>query len=343
MNSLSVSNPPGMTLVESMPGWDGIGMGADGKFRIDGSALKAGYKCSTAATLRYGWGLTSKAEKAQLLAGTAMHAALAMHLTGESQMNALLAFDLIYKDWAQLNVAADDKLAWLNTRLITQKWIEAHPIDMATGAVQGLPFTVKYVEVPFEVKLTEVDGVDILFVGRMDVVGEYLNAYVVDDHKSTGFINQMWTDQWAMDGQMSGYVWAARQVLRDKPVIGAFITGVQFSKLPTDTTRKCKDHGVKYAECGHMHAKWETVGLLERNAMMIENWLAEAVPMAEGLFRLWRTVGADMEMLPQLQMEGMFTGECRWCEFRKGVCEIGRRPGVARAALEFAPWNPLEG
>ena len=53
--------------------------------------------------------------------------------------------------------------------------------------------------------------------------------------------------------------------------------------------------------------------------------------------------GADMEVLPQLQMEGMFTGECRWCEFRKGVCEVGRRPGVARAALEFAPWNPLEG
>ena len=50
-----------------------------------------------------------------------------------------------------------------------------------------------------------------------------------------------------------------------------------------------------------------------------------------------------MEALPQLQMEGQFTGECRWCEFRKGVCEVGRRPGVARAALEFAPWNPLEG
>ena len=38
-----------------------------------------------------------------------------------------------------------------------------------------------------------------------------------------------------------------------------------------------------------------------------------------------------MEALPNLQMEGQFTGECRWCEFRKGVCEVGRRPGVARA------------
>ena len=65
--------------------------------------------------------------------------------------------------------------------------------------------------------------------------------------------------------------------------------------------------------------------------------------MAEGLYRLWKAAGSDMDTLPQLQMEGMFTGECRWCEFRKGVCEVGRRPGVARAALEFAPWNPLEG
>ena len=122
----------------------------------------------------------------------------------------------------------------------------------------------------------------------MDVVGEYLGGYVVVDHKTTGFINAMWTDQWAMDGQVTGYIWAARQLLRDKPVMGAFINGVQFSKLPNDGTRKCKDHGVKYAECGPMHAKWEVVGLLERNAVMVENWLAEAVPMAEGLYRLWR-------------------------------------------------------
>jgi len=342
VNSLSVSNPPHMTLVEPAPRWGGIGMGADGKFRIDGSALKAGYKCSTAATLRYGWGLTAKAEKAALLAGTAFHKAAAEHLLGVELSQALWHFDAIYKDWAQVNVAADDKLAWMNTRLITQKWIEAHPLE-GEGAVRGWPFAVTHVEVPFEVPLTTVEGVEVLFVGRMDVVGEYLGGYVVVDHKTTGFINAMWTDQWAMDGQVTGYIWAARQLLRDKPVVGAFINGVQFSKLPNDGARKCKDHGVKYAECGPMHAKWEVVGLLERNAVMVENWLAEAVPMAEGLYRLWKAVGADMEVLPQLQMEGMFTGECRWCEFRKGVCEVGRRPGVARAGLEFAPWNPLEG
>ena len=341
MNGQSLSNPPHMTLVEPAPGWSGIGMGADGKFRIDGSALKLGYKCSTAAALRYIWGLTSKAEKAVLLAGQAYHASVASHLVGEGIDTALVRFDEVYQDWSQVNVAADDKLAWQNTRLITQKWIEAHPTDGV--AVQGWPFTVTYVEVPFEVPLTTVDGVEILFVGRMDVVGEYLNGYVVVDHKTTGFINQLWSDQWKMDGQVTGYIWAARQLLRDKPVMGAFINGVQFSKLPNDGTRKCKEHGVKYAECGPMHAKWETVGLLERNAVMVENWLADAVTMAEGLLRLSQAVGSDMDRLPELQMEGVFTGECRWCEFRQGVCEVGRRPGVARAALEFSPWNPLEG
>jgi hypothetical protein len=187
-------------------------MGADGKFRIDGSALKAGYKCSTAATLRYGWGLTAKAEKAALLAGTAFHKAAAEHLLGVELSQALWHFDTIYKDWAQVNVAADDKLAWMNTRLITQKWIEAHPLE-GEGAVRGWPFAVTHVEVPFEVPLTEVDGVEVLFVGRMDVVGEYLGGYVVVDHKTTGFINAMWTDQWAMDGQVTGYIWAARQLL----------------------------------------------------------------------------------------------------------------------------------
>ena len=79
-----------------------------------------------------------------------------------------------------------------------------------------------------------------------------------------------------------------------------------------------------------------SAGAATSNYRLPEVWIPR-------LYRLWRAAGSEMEALPQLQMEGQFTGECRWCEFRKGVCEVGRRPGVARAALEFAPWNPLEG
>ena len=96
------------------------------------------------------------------MAGTAFHKAADVHLTGGEISVALAEFDFIYKDWSQVNVAADDKLAWQNTRVITQKWIEAHPTDGV--AVSGWPFTVTYVEVPFEVPLTMVDGVEVLFV-----------------------------------------------------------------------------------------------------------------------------------------------------------------------------------
>ena len=340
MHGQSLSNPPHMTLVESAPGWSGIGMGADGKFRIDGSAIKLGYKCSTAAALRYIWGLTSKAEKAALLAGQAFHKAVEQHILGATVEEALAHFDYIYKDWAQINVVGDDARSWQATHNRTREYLAAHPID--GNMVTGWPFTVTHVEVPFEVPLTVVDGVEILFLGRMDVVGEYLGGYVVPDFKTTTMMNAMWRDQWSMDASTTGYVWAARQLLRDKPVMGAFIQGVEWS-TPKDPNRRCSKHGVKRKECEAMHPKWELVGLLERNATMVESWLADAIPMAEGLLRLSMAVGSDLEKLPQLQMEGMFTGECRWCEFRKGVCEVGRRPGVARAALEFAPWNPLEG
>lgn len=314
-------------------------MGTDGKFRVDGSAIKAGYKCSTSAALRYIWGLTSKSERANLLAGTAFHAAIAQHLQPQDKVTPLGQFDLTYKDWAQLNVAVDDRLAWANVRTIVERYLDYHKVS--GSRVMGWPFDPVAVEIPFEVPLTEVDGVEILFVGRIDVLGRYNNYLVVDDHKSTGFINEQWTGQWAMDGQVSGYVWAARQ-LYNEPVIGAFITGIQFSKLPSDGSRKCNTHKLKYAECGPMHAKWETVGLLERNEEMVENWYADAVTMAEGLYRLSRELGDDMDKLQALKQEGVFTDACRYCEFKKGVCEIGRRAGVARASLEFNPWNPLE-
>lgn len=336
-----------LALVGEVREWAGIGMGSDGKFRVDSSALKSGYKCTTAATLRYIWGLVSKSERANLLAGTALHKAIETHLKGmgaTSLDESLRAFDSIYLEWASQNVAADDKLSWQNTRLITQKWLEAHP--NTEGVVAGFPFTISqvdHVEVGFEIPLTTAeDGTEILLLGRLDVLGDYQGGYVVVDHKSTGFINQQWFEQWPMDCSIDAYVWAARQLL-DKPVLGAFINGVQFSKLPSDGTRKCKDHGTKYSECGPMHAKWELAGLYERNEAMLAGWKADADQMAQGLYKIYSLVGNDIDSyLDQLQQEGKFTGECRWCEYKKAVCEIGRRAGVARAQLEFAPWNPLE-
>ena len=336
MRSLSLQ--PRLTLVEPVSKWTGIGMGSDGKFRVDGSAITAGYKCSTQVALKYVWGLTSQSETAALLSGTAFHAAMAAHV--RQHPDPLAVFDEVYKEWAQANVAIEEKHSWSNTRLVVEHYLKTHPVN--GSQVGGWPFQVVVVEIPFEVPLTVVDGVEIMFVGRIDVLGRYNGYLVVDDHKTTGWLNEQWRQQWSMSGQISGYVWAARQ-LYNEPVIGAFVTGVEWHKNRTDGNRKCTTHKVPQRECETQHINMEVVGLLERNDAMLDNWLADAVPMAESLYRMSMELGDDMEKLDQLKMEGVFTGECRWCEYRKGVCEIGRRAGVARASLEFNPWNPLEG
>jgi len=273
------------------------------------------------------------------LGGQAFHAACREHLQGQSVAKSMAAFDTIYKDWAQLHVSVEDRMNWANVSAITKRFMEAHAVE--GQAVKEWPFTIERVEIPFEILLTKVDGVEVLFVGRIDVLAKYLGYYVIVDHKTTGFLNDQWRQQWSMDGQMTGYCWAASQLFG--PVIGAFINGVQFSKLP-DSDKRCSDHGMKYRECKLAHAKWELVGLLERNAAMIENWHADAVSMATTLYKMASTIGDDLDTyIEGLAQEGVWTGECRWCEFRKPACEIGRAPGVVRAALEFAPWNPLEG
>jgi hypothetical protein len=186
-----------------------------------------------------------------------------------------------------------------------------------------------------------------LFVGLFYLLARNNVFLAIGDQNTTGWLGQQWIDKWSMSSQISGYVWAARQ-LYNEPVIGAFITGLEWRAPRKEPNRKCKTHSVPQRECEMQHNKYELVGLIERNEAMLENWYAEAVPMAQGLYRLSQEIGNDLDKLVVLRMEGPFTGECEafgagGCEYRKGVCEIGRRAGVARAALEFNPWNPLEG
>jgi hypothetical protein len=329
-----------LTLVEPVREWKGIGMGTDGKFRVDGSALETAYRCSTKAALKYLWGLTDKGEKASLLAGKAFHAALSAYIEGKH--DPIAVFDANYKEWAQLNVAYEDKRSWANTRAVVEHYFTSH-----LKAVPW-PFQPVLTEQAFEIPLmTTADGVEILFVGRMDVLGAYSGGYVVVEGKS-GWLGQQWIDKWALNAQLSGYVWAARQLWPDQQIMGAFVIGIEWRTPRKEPNRKCKTHSVPQRECESQHNKYELVGLIERHEAMLENWLGDARAMAEGLYRLSCAVGDDMEQLGQLSMEGTWTGECEafgagGCPYRKSVCEIGRRAGVARATLEFNPWNPLEG
>jgi len=325
-------------------GWTGIGFGADGKFRVDNSALQAAMACSWKAWCRYGLGYTTKGERAELLAGQSAHAALEYHFsscTGGAELGTtpLQVFDDHYRAWSQSNLAADDKLSFQNTYTIMQRYLEEHP-HLGDGKFKGMPqLTIhpERVEVPFEVPL--VASENIYLVGKIDLVPDYLNGYAICDHKTTGTINAFFKQRFKRNSQKPAYLWASRQVL-DKPVLGFFINAIEFAKLPSDPKRKCGTHNLKYSECREMHAKWELFGPYEVNDFAIDSWLADAQACAIK-FRDLVAAAPDLSHAQSIAQEGLFNGGCNFCEF-SDPCDMGVRPHLLEANLVLQPWNPLE-
>ncbi|WP_413935978.1 PD-(D/E)XK nuclease family protein [Nitrospira sp. BLG_1] len=318
--------------------WGGVGLGSDGIFRVDASALRAWMSCSTQAWLRYARGLTTKGEKAALLAGTAGHAALEAYFRSDGDAKAgRAAFDEVYKAWATQNVAGDDRLAHQNVSIIMRRWFEAHE-RKGGGKYANLPWTVvpEYVEVPFELELAE----GIHLIGKIDLLPQYNNGFVVVETKTTGSINSWWTAQWKLAAQLTTYLWAARQCIQER-VLGVFVNAIEFGKIPSDPSRRCKTHGKKYAECGELHAKWEVLGLYERPGRMIEEWHQEAVQAATKMRAVFEEADS-IEDVQRLSQEGMFNGSCRGCEYAEGVCDLGRQPHMIEANLVEEWWNPLQ-
>ena len=100
------------------------------------------------------------------------------------------------------------------------------------------------------------------------------------DHKSTGRSRAIGRTP-SSSTQMTGYVWAAQQLLGGKRVSGAIINGIQVSKLPDINTKlngevyKCREHGVGIDECRLTHTK-ESLAITQRDPHEID--VLEATP-----------------------------------------------------------------
>lgn len=324
---------------------ENVGLGTDGKFRVDNSMLQSWFDCSTKCWLRYLQGRTAAGEVAALELGHAAHAARADYFKGCTAADAMKTFDHLYQPWASQHVAADDKRGWQNAHDIFQEYLRAHPWTKSSdGVYRGLPYQhddPAYVEIAFELPLDEAEG--LWFVGRFDGLPRYQKGRVVDEFKSTGSINSGWKAQWKMNSQPTGYLWAARQLVQE-PVAGVFVQGLEFSMLPSDPNKKCNKHNLKYAECRLMHAKWEMTELLERSEGFIAGWFADTVDAA----RKMRTLLKDaptLESANLISQEGMFNGACfkyfTECEFA-GACTTGRQAHLIEANYPYNPWSPFK-
>ena len=297
---------------------------------VDNSTLTAMATCPTQAALRYVLGLTVAEDKAPLRAGHMAHAVLAGHLSGQPVEDIVLAPEVgEYVQWAKEALPEDDRLNGTNVLKILSRWIETHPLS-------GLPFRVdpRLVEVGFAVPLAH----DVLFVGRMDaLVQDASGAWYVLEHKTTGRLDETWRRRYKTSAQITGYVWAAQQHLR-QPVAGCFVNGVEFGRLPTDV-RKCRTHSVPYAECGTLHARFDM--LIEHRAPhQLAAWQRDAIRLARR-FQSLKLQVSELEHVNDQPQYGQVTGACSLCQFAD-YCAVGRPVATGKAILTYDPWSPFE-
>jgi len=97
--------------------------------------------------------------------------------------------------------------------------------------------------IPTEIK-HPVTGNPILYGGRSDMVGVQHEALWVVDEKTTGSLGEQWMNQWQLDSQPTGYIYAAHQ--HGLPVAGAIMRGIGMLKTK-----------ITHAECIVHRGQWQ--------------------------------------------------------------------------------------
>lgn len=223
----------------------------------------------------------------------------------------------------------DARLTEENVLRITERWMREH---------QGLlPWAVAGAGVAFEQQLEAPLTEQLTFVGLLDglVRSKTDGLFYVLEHKTTKSINAYWMAQWVTAAQISGYVWLASQHLSN-PVVGAFLNAIEIQSEPKVLTRKCRIHGVPYAECKDEHQKSE-IRVVSRSKMELERWQRTAISLGErflAIKSMYSDISAVRASAPQ---EGRFVNACQWCEF-KDWCALGRPANM----LTKDPWEPIQ-
>ena len=312
----------------------------NGILYVDNTTLSSMVKCPTHAVVRYGYNLKPRGwQAAPLESGIAIHNAIEVHYQGGRLHEVLEVFDASYYDYATHNQDANSRYGFTNVRECVESWCIRHPLDK-------LPYTIpdaSHVEMPFDLQLHPRDP-SIRYVGRLDAlvarkatrqmydmdgvpdgVKENLDpdALYVLDTKSTG---QPWGDhelQFDLSPQMSGYVWAARQLFPNLKVVGVYINVVHTYMIPRDSG-KCTVHKVDKSECRFLHPRHQLYGPKLRGKGELRQWRADAYQVAKAWKEMLddQLIKRNLDNVPQ-------TGKwiyraCTLCELHE-FCKGGRR------------------
>lgn len=301
----------------------------DGRVLVSGSTLKDAATCTLADVLRHGYARTTPDESGRRTCGSAVHVAIAAYLSAlpaagpqRAAATALAAFDAAYCAWSARHCLPEEWIGrdgqamltpnprrWENVRVILAEWLDAH----RTLDYEVLPETI---EGDFRVELAP--GVD--YRVRTDAIVRQGGVLWVHDTKTTGRLDANFWRQWVMDATLTGYVWAAERRYGVR-VAGVLIQGIQIAEVPR-STRMCKGHGMAYADCGHLHVKWEQ-RTFPRSPQDVVQWVCDAQAMAQRHAASMPSSASDRVPLADAPATGKFHNACRWCDFFR-YCEAGR-------------------
>lgn len=333
---------------------------------VDNTILTCMAQCDTRTILRHVLGMTSREERATLVSGSSAHESMAAYFrTGDAKF-ALRVFEegepctqcegiatlrapvgcsrcqgtrrqtAGYRAWSDANLLPDDRLRYEPLREILQIWYANHPVGK-------LPFVprAEWVEIGFAYPLD--DAGELIFCGRLDAIVQEPDSVAevrILDNKFTGFLDSTFVRNFQMDSQFSGYLWAAQQTLGRK-VLGGYVNAISTARLPSDPARKCREHGVSFAECRTLHAKSQ-IFYVDRTPDKLESWRQTALQLAKKFRMLKRVYASDPSLISLAPQQGQFIYKaCAWCEAHD-FCVSGRPTQFLDSLFQYSPWAPYE-
>lgn len=305
----------------------------DGVLYVDNSILSTYATCPLKAMISYGLDRRPVGpENPNLKMGKAIHTALEYYFTKSPPQTCLNILKAEYEDWAKQNIFDNKRLSWQNIENVFKSWMNKYPQNK-------LPFRValENVEIAVDVPLNK-EG-DIIFTGRIDMLAHarYGESMFAVDHKCTGTLDARKKKEYSMTSQMSGYLWALREMGKD--ISGIYINAVHVGVVPT-SERKCKTHKVYYEECGFLHMNHELMGPYHRSDDDLNEWHQDALLLAQEWKSALDYVDGDITKINDLQQRGKWIYQgcvnCDWYDY----CKSGKPNHWINEQTVIDPWKP---
>lgn len=192
---------------------------------IDNTMRAAFTQCPGKFVLRHGLGLTTSVSSPHLNAGGALARGLEVARrtyfggSGSEEEAMTRGVEAIFAAWDVKALEAKNKTLDRVVEAYYGYWAE-YGLDTDVFKPYQTP-TGPAVEFSFSVPLGGLQ-----YAGRFDMLADRNGEIFIVDEKTSGQLGGNWASQWDIDGQITGYVWALREL--GYPVAGAVIRGIGF-------------------------------------------------------------------------------------------------------------------